>query len=274
MEPVPGWYPDPHVRDALRYWDGRRWTTDVVVPQVRGARPPRPPHPTLPFAAGLAAVACVAVPLVAMRVLERIALRQHWPLVVLLVAADLLVYVPILVWWHHISRRSKADMRPTVGLYARPVDLVVGPMTWLAGLLAAIQALVVVRALGVPYTGNLDVRSATTVDRAAVIVLVVSLVVVAPLVEEIAFRGVVLRALLSRMGPAWAVVVQGVIFGAMHVNPVFGGANVGLVIVLSAVGIAFGASAYLTRRLAPSIIGHFLYNGIAVAVLLHRLDYY
>src|SRR3954449_818245 len=27
--PAPGWYPDPHVPQQMRWWDGRAWTDDT-----------------------------------------------------------------------------------------------------------------------------------------------------------------------------------------------------------------------------------------------------
>ncbi|WP_293023000.1 DUF2510 domain-containing protein [Mycolicibacterium sp.] len=39
---APGWYDDPHDRNALRYWDGRQWTPQQ---QRRPAVPPPPPLP-------------------------------------------------------------------------------------------------------------------------------------------------------------------------------------------------------------------------------------
>ncbi|MEW5813199.1 MAG: DUF2510 domain-containing protein, partial [Actinomycetota bacterium] len=26
MQPIAGWYDDPHTNEALRYWDGQQWT--------------------------------------------------------------------------------------------------------------------------------------------------------------------------------------------------------------------------------------------------------
>ena len=42
---APGWYDDPHDRNALRYWDGRQWTPQQ---QRKAAVPPPPPPPPLP----------------------------------------------------------------------------------------------------------------------------------------------------------------------------------------------------------------------------------
>jgi len=45
------------------------------------------------------------------------------------------------------------------------------------------------------------------------------LVIVAPLTEELLFRGVILRGLLSRYRPAVAVILTAFLFAAVHMNP-------------------------------------------------------
>ena len=86
--------------------------------------------------------------------------------------------------------------------------------------------------------------------------------------EELFFRGLLLSALRSRLGPVAAVGVQAVVFGAYHAAPVYGWGNIGLVVILSTVGVVFGAAAQLTRRLGPSMVGHALLNAAVFVVLL------
>jgi membrane protease YdiL (CAAX protease family) len=65
-----------------------------------------------------------------------------------------------------------------------------------------------------------------------------------------------------------AVAVQAVVFGAYHAAPVYGWGNIGLVIILSTVGVIFGAAAQLSRRLGPSMVAHALLNAAVFVVLL------
>jgi hypothetical protein len=65
-----------------------------------------------------------------------------------------------------------------------------------------------------------------------------------------------------------AIALQGVLFGVAHVDPVRGVGNVGLAIVLSMVGVAFGAAAYLLRRVGPTIVAHACFNGFVMLLLL------
>jgi membrane protease YdiL (CAAX protease family) len=87
-------------------------------------------------------------------------------------------------------------------------------------------------------------------------------------VEELFFRGLLLSALRSRVSAVPAVAIQAVVFGAYHAAPVYGWGNLGLVIVLSVVGAALGATAQLTRRLGAGMVAHALLNGVVFVVVL------
>lgn len=102
-------------------------------------------------------------------------------------------------------------------------------------------------------------------DRAhgfgGVTLLVVVVAVAAPLVEEIFFRGLVLRSLERRMGTALAVVASSLIFGLTHFQ----------LLELPALFL-FGVVAALlvlrTGRLGTAMCAHFAFNGLAVLTLL------
>jgi membrane protease YdiL (CAAX protease family) len=131
-----------------------------------------------------------------------------------------------------------------------------------------IAAAIVVYALHLPIKSNTDGIDRYTGDRGVLIALLIVAVVVAPLVEELMFRGVVMRGFAS-VAPVWlAVVGQGLCFGAAHVDPVRGWGNIGLLLVLGAVGAVFGAAAYLLRRIGPTMIAHALYNGVVMVIVL------
>ena len=95
-----------------------------------------------------------------------------------------------------------------------------------------------------------------------VLALVVVLVVGAPLVEELFFRGLVLRSLLARTPAPVAIVVSAVLFGLAHFEAVqFAG--------LALFGAVLGALAWRTGRLAPSMAAHAAFNAAAVAAVVH-----
>jgi membrane protease YdiL (CAAX protease family) len=80
---------------------------------------------------------------------------------------------------------------------------------------------------------------------------------VAPVVEELTFRGVGF-ALLAPNGPWVAIITTGILFGAYH----------GLIValpVLAGFGIVLGWIRYATGSVYPSIALHAIFNGIAIA---------
>ena len=95
---------------------------------------------------------------------------------------------------------------------------------------------------------------------AALITLAVVGIVVAPLVEELLFRGVLLRSLLPIVGPAGAAIVQGVLFGLYHFSPDLGLYNVVLLVANGTFGIIFGFVALRRRSLGTGIVAHALTN--------------
>ena len=82
------------------------------------------------------------------------------------------------------------------------------------------------------------------------------------------FRGVVMRGLRARMGAVAAVALQAVFFGSAHFDPVRGAGNLGLVLILSAVGATLGFGAYLLRRIGPTIVAHAIFNGVVLIIVL------
>jgi membrane protease YdiL (CAAX protease family) len=266
MLPTPaGWFPDPWNSTAVRFWDGRAWTAYVAVPSPAK----RPPHPTLPSSAAWGAVATLLLSLIASRYLLKAIAGFGWPIAVYVSVIATVGYVPALVWCWYASRRwGTGRFRSDVGLGARWVDAGWGPVTWGACLVTEIAVAFVVVVLKIPFTSNVRNVSDFDVDRGYVVSLLVLAVLAAPIAEEIVFRGVVLRGLLSRSGPVMAVGLQGLLFGFAHFDPVRGSGNIGLILVLSSVGCVLGGAAFLFRRLAPTMIAHAILNGIAMALAL------
>jgi uncharacterized protein len=261
-----GWYADPWFGDGLRWWDGRRWTHHAV--QRQGG--PRPPHDRLPAIAAIGAIAAVGGPIVVTRFLVEALADHRWPIAVYVALSALIGYGPSIWWARYVSRRwGTGRFAADVGLRFRAVDLGWGPVTWLACVGAQVAVGTVIIALDIPFTSNTTDVSDLRATRGYVVSMLILAVIVAPIVEEIAFRGVVLRGLLSVCHPAVAVGVQGAVFGAAHYDPARGAGNIGLVMVLAGVGVVLGGAAFLIRRITPSMIAHAILNAIAMAIALN-----
>jgi membrane protease YdiL (CAAX protease family) len=102
---------------------------------------------------------------------------------------------------------------------------------------------------------------------AALVVVTIAAVVLAPLVEELYFRGFVQRSLETRY-PAWlAIAVSSLLFGLAHVGFEPGWGSVGTVLGTGVGGAVFGVAARETRSLGVPIVGHALFNGVLVALV-------
>jgi membrane protease YdiL (CAAX protease family) len=98
--------------------------------------------------------------------------------------------------------------------------------------------------------------------------LIFAAVVLAPVVEELVFRGLLLRSLARVMRAPWAILIQAFLFGLLHLNPEAGIANLGLVVILTGVGAVFGTAAHRLGRIGPTIIAHAIFNGVVLALVL------
>ena len=94
------------------------------------------------------------------------------------------------------------------------------------------------------------------------VMLALLVVCVAPVVEELVFRGVLLSGLARRMHVGWAIVASAVIFGCVHL-PDFKFAWYP-VPALVLVGLAAGWLRVRSRSLWPSITLHATNNFVAV----------
>ena len=95
-----------------------------------------------------------------------------------------------------------------------------------------------------------------------VVALTLLVVIGAPIVEELFFRGLLQRSLQRRVGPAWAVTVSAVLFGLAHFESI-------QLPALVLFGVVLGTLAYRTGRLGPGIFAHMAFNAVTVFSLVH-----
>jgi len=110
-------------------------------------------------------------------------------------------------------------------------------------------------------------------DSSVLIAVVLMVVIGAPFIEELFFRGLLLRSLMPVAGTAGAIVIQGLVFGALHMRPSYGLGNVSIFVVIAAMGIIQGVVAERFRRLGPGIVAHGFFNlfALLLALALHTL---
>lgn len=98
-------------------------------------------------------------------------------------------------------------------------------------------------------------------EPASVVALILVVAVGAPIVEELFFRGLLLRSVESRWGTPVGVVVSTAIFGLVHLQ----------LLQLPALLLFGGVAAWLTvrtGRLGPAVWTHVGFNAVTVGLLL------
>ncbi len=101
----------------------------------------------------------------------------------------------------------------------------------------------------------------------AISILVGLLVVlVAPISEEIFFRGFVFGGLRNRLTWVWAAVISAAIFGAFHFT---GASSLGVLPQLAFLGLALAWLYQRSGSILPTMAVHLVNNAIAFALLTH-----
>lgn len=120
----------------------------------------------------------------------------------------------------------------------------------------------VTRELGLtPQVGTDTVTRVFGTAPGGLVLAVLMLVFVGPFVEELVFRGALLRGLEARLGAWPAIIIQAVLFAAFH-------RSWWLLLPMTVLGIALGWLAHERRGLWPAIALHALYNALSVAAVV------
>lgn len=170
-------------------------------------------------------------------------------------------YLGAPVW---ASRRKGNGLVEDFGFRQKAIDVPVGLATGIATQVALIPVLYI------PIfwlTGERDLSGPARelTDRATdplgVALLVAIVVVGAPIIEELFFRGLFLRSVERRLGTGWAVAITSIVFGAIHLQILQFPA-------LTFAGLVFALLTTRSGRLGPAIWAHVGFNGVAVASLV------
>ena len=179
----------------------------------------------------------------------------------------------IIAWLALVARRKgTGSLRSDFGLVLRR-----SPAAWFsdipwffAGIGLQLAALLPIGLLNELYGHTAKQDVVKTADRASgwqIPLLALAIVLLAPLTEELLFRGTLLRSLLRKVTPEAAVFVSAVAFGLVHA---LGDPSVGTIIALPAIillGVISGVQAVKTGTLSRSILLHMGFNALSVVFL-------
>ncbi len=180
-----------------------------------------------------------------------------------LIVDQLVTYVPILVFLVIALPRVAHRSLRGLGLGApRFMDLAFGiGGAVLMCIAVTLTALLQKRLTGISGEQKVVSMFQDTHPGLLLNLFVVIAVVIAPIVEEFVFRGFVFNALLRRMPLALAAILSGILFGAVHGEPI--------VIAPLAIGGAVLAWIYYSSgSLWSSMLAHATFNAINLAGVL------
>lgn len=294
MSADPGWYPDPAGQPWWRWWNGTQWAPEaggygyIQSPSALAVSTPpavSPASADAPFpAAGPAAVGAglpfralwyAAGGLVGGFFLASI-------VAVICLASGLDTYSPVTVvgglvsLWLFLAgsavlasrRLGSGSLREDYRWGFKPIDAARGLGASVVGRLAVTVVTGVVLAIaGHKVTGNTEILRQQQGHPLRLVVIGAGAVIGAPIVEELFFRGLVLRALASKVPYWWAVAIQGLLFGLAHTQADKDGWTV-VAVVAGTASFGMVQGYFASRwRLGALMVSHALYNLLPVLVI-------
>jgi membrane protease YdiL (CAAX protease family) len=173
-------------------------------------------------------------------------------------AGSMLAFALVVAW-----RKGRGPITD-FGIGMRWIDAPVGIVLGIATQYAATLLYLPFVRWDIITTEDIERPARELTDRAhgaGVLLLFLVVAVLAPIAEEIFFRGLVLRSIERRLGTRWAIAGSAALFGAAHFEPLQFPA-------LFVFGLVAAILVTRTGRLGPAIWAHVAFNAVAVAALL------
>jgi membrane protease YdiL (CAAX protease family) len=187
------------------------------------------------------------------------------PLSVVVVVGGLLGWVGLAGWPIIATIRRGNGPRIDLGLRLTWGDV----RTGVVGGLIALAVAAVIAAVLMRFVGTFDSAAGAAAaelveegDRLAIILFSLMILVGAPIVEEIAFRGLAYGAVRKRgLGTGWAIVISAVLFSLMHVEPT-------RIPLLLGIGLVLGWVRARTGSTGAAMIAHAVVNAPGALFLM------
>ena len=158
--------------------------------------------------------------------------------------------------------KGTGSLREDFGLRVHRRDVLPGLAFGVASHVLVLMLYLPFRLLNPDLDLSEEARRVTDLGRGpGLVLLAVVLVVGAPVVEELFFRGLLQRSLERRFGPGWAVAGSALAFGVTHYQPL-------QLLGLVAFGVVLGVLTWRSGRLGPAVVAHATFNAATVAVLV------
>ncbi len=175
------------------------------------------------------------------------------------VAVALIILPP---WYFMKSKVGKDGL----GLRGLPTwtDILLAPIGYIASMAATMAVLLVIQAFvpsfNLQETQDVGFRMESLYSNADKMVAFAALVILAPIAEELIFRGYLYGKLRTRLSAIPAIILVSVLFGFMH-----GQWNVGIVVGVMSIFLCIARE--LTGTIYAGILMHMIRNGLAFYLL-------
>ena len=214
-------------------------------------------YPSLGSTAWLLAGALLAALLLAV---ATVALFPDWPQILAMALPTELAMVGAIAW---AVRRTGLPWRPALGLRPLPFTTLAPLVLVLVGSVTVFSEMYVIvqRLVPIPPEFEALLRDLLRIgDRRDLVLTVVVAVILAPVLEEALFRGVVLHGLARRRGPRSATLWTAGFFAFFHFY------NPWQIVPTFFLGLVLAWVVLATRTLWASIVLHAAFNGVSLAV--------
>ncbi|MCR5572589.1 MAG: CPBP family intramembrane metalloprotease [Candidatus Saccharibacteria bacterium] len=150
--------------------------------------------------------------------------------------------------------------RDSLGLKGLPTwtDILLSPIGYIVSTIAAAFVIMILQAVmkNVDWSQAQDIGFNSVYSSADRIITFVALVIVAPVTEELIFRGFLYGRLRTKLSAVPAIILVSLLFGALH-----GQWNVGIVVGVMSIFMCIARE--LTGTIYAGILMHMIRNGIA-----------
>ena len=273
--PPTGWYPDPTGSWRWRHWDGAAWTQWVSDGQrvVSEELPGPDVRMQLPVRAiwwGIGGIVFGAI------LGNALALLADWlsndRLVVELIVGQFGLWTGFVGAVVIASRRyGTGRVFADYGVMTKKHDIWRGlGFSFLARIGAVVVIIPVVLIFNDYFKHAPDGGGALDFDpqdRGALITLALIAAVGAPFIEELLFRGLIMGS-LRQLGAFRSIAIQGVLFGAVHMQVVQGRSNILTFLAIGSAGMFLGWCAHHYKRLGVGMWTHCFFNLLVVGILV------
>ncbi|MBR4894045.1 MAG: CPBP family intramembrane metalloprotease, partial [Kiritimatiellae bacterium] len=161
-------------------------------------------------------------------------------------------------------------LRESLGLKKpRGTHVLIGIGSAFGALFVAFVGAIIIYALGANLEDSPQAESyANLPDWQMLIVILVCVPLIAPLLEELLFRGILVgaavRAFPGKVGFFVAIIVTGLVFGSLHFPGTFDLLGAYVIILISSIGIALAWLRLTFNSALVTMVTHAVYNGSLV----------